>query len=501
MALNKMVTIFSEPELEFGYAQRLCHPRDGLTLFGPVDRHENSAPNCITWAILGTQKGIQLFRRWSQSMHRPAADAPDGNFRLWPLFPGFEAAFNATWADNPAFEHEMDEHDLIDKANRAEAHERCYHVVESYLSGIRALAKLDQRISVAICIVPDEVYTNCRPQSRIANPTGVHVSRKEVRSRKSGQGDLFNEYDVEQYHLSPDFRRQIKARAMEFDTPIQILRESTLRLEPSRFGGRELTPVSDRMWNMCTALYYKAGGKPWKLSSARNGVCYIGIAFRRADENGKPQTACCAAQMFLNTGDGIVFLGEYGPWYSPEDKQFRLPQEAARKMLQGVLDTYRSLGGKKLTEIFIHSRSSIGCEEFTGYKEACPSGANIYAVRVRTDRSGPRLFTSGTHPIARGAFWKISNSYGYLWASGYKDRLATYDGWEIPVPLSIKVEHGDAPVERVAQDILGLTKLNYNACRIGESMPVTVEFSDAVGEILISNPTITKRKHQFRYYI
>jgi hypothetical protein len=79
--------------------------------------------------------------------------------------------------------------------------------------------------------------------------------------------------------------------------------------------------------------------------------------------------------------------------------------------------------------------------------------------------------------------------------------VATYDGWEIPVPLRIDVQHGDAPIERVGQDIFGLTKLNYNACRLGDSEPVTVGFSDAVGEILVSNPHVTYRRPQFKYYI
>jgi hypothetical protein len=54
---------------------------------------------------------------------------------------------------------------------------------------------------------------------------------------------------------------------------------------------------------------------------------------------------------------------------------------------------------------------------------------------------------------------------------------------------------------RVCSDILGLTKLNYNACKLGESEPVTVGFSDAVGEILVSNPTVTRRLPQFKHYI
>jgi hypothetical protein len=30
---------------------------------------------------------------------------------------------------------------------------------------------------------------------------------------------------------------------------------------------------------------------------------------------------------------------------------------------------------------------------------------------------------------------------------------------------------------------------------------VTIEYSDAVGEILVSNPTVSERRPQFRFYI
>ena len=97
--------------------------------------------------------------------------------------------------------------------------------------------------------------------------------------------------------------------------------------------------------------------------------------------------------MFLDSGDGIVFLGEYGPWYSPEERLFHLSKNAAKKLLNGVLETYHQLEGKKLTEIFLHSRSSINNEEFAGYRQACPEGVRIVCVKVRLDRyKGLRLY-------------------------------------------------------------------------------------------------------------
>ena len=69
------------------------------------------------------------------------------------------------------------------------------------------------------------------------------------------------------------------------------------------------------------------------------------------------------------------------------------------------------------------------------------------------------------------------------------------------MPLRIDILHGDADIEQVSRDVLGLTKLNYNACQFGDRDPVTIGFSDAVGEILVANPLIKRAHPHFRYYI
>ncbi len=499
--MTKSIIPFNEPELEFRYSQRTKDPHDGLSLFGPYDADMPSHPGSMPYILLGTKSGINKFERWSSLMNSPAIDAPRDNWQLWPPFPGFEAAFCCHWPDKPVWQFEIDEEKLTEASRNAEKFERVYSVCNYFIEGIRRAAKLDEKIGVAICVIPDEIWANCRPKSRPSDPIVV-VSPHRIKSRKSGQLELFSGFNPEQFDLSPDFRRQLKARSMKHGIPLQIIRESTLRpSSENTWGERGLTPLSDRLWNLSAAIYYKCGGKPWRLVTAREGVCYIGIAFRRADLGENEGTACCAAQMFLNTGDGVVFLGDYGPWYSSETNQFHLDKPSARNLLEGVLKTYTDLGGKELNEIFLHSRSLISQEEFDGYSEACPSQIKLLGIRVRANRAGPRLFRTGTRPIIRGSFWKLNDKSGLLWGSGFKPRLGTYDGWETPVPLRIDIQHGDAPIERVAQDIFGLTKLNYNACRLGEAQPVTVGFSDAVGEILISNPAVSDRKPNFKFYI
>lgn len=498
--MNNEVLCLSEPPLEFRHGQDTEDPHDGLSLFGPYDVDFPSHPRNISYALVGTVEGMEAFSQWSRRIQ--SAVHPEGDPRLWPLFPGFEAAFACIWPEQPVHGVTIDPEKLGLAVSNLDQHKRTGGVVDFYIDAIGKQSKRDEPLDVVVCIVPDIVYQNCRPQSIVTEGVGYSVTTRIRRERESGQLDLLDSYAPQIYTYSPDFRRQIKARAMEYNIPIQIIRESTLRLTPQTDKKqRGLTTLSDRAWNLGVALYYKAGGKPWRLKSAREGVCYIGIAYRRKDPTSASKTACCAAQMFLDSGDGIVFMGEYGPWYSPDNNQFHISKGAAQRLLNGVLNTYKDLEGKPLKEVFLHCRSGIDHEEFEGFQSACPLGIKLVGIRVRQERNSLKLFREGGMPVIRGTLWKTNERSGYLWASGFKPRLGTYDGWEIPIPLRIDIQHGEASIENVAKDIFALTKLNYNACRLGESEPVTIGFSDAVGEILVSNPTVSYRSPKFKFYI
>jgi hypothetical protein len=56
-------------------------------------------------------------------------------------------------------------------------------------------------------------------------------------------------------------------------------------------------------------------------------------------------------------------------------------------------------------------------------------------------------------------------------------------------------------IEAVLRDVLGLTKLNYNSCRFGDGLPVTLRFADAIGEILTCGPIEGVPPLRFSHYI
>lgn len=492
---------FEETELEFTDGQRAAHPADGLSVFGPFASDGMSKLKQLNYAVIGTTMGVKLFGDFAAAMKHPLYCPSGKKELLWPHFPGMEEAFHVQWDGLPGAVETITERVLLDAAADNDPHKRGYGVVELYLEAMRKALKKDQSFQCFVCVVPELVWTNCRITKKyVKDGQGNRISSTEVNLRKGGQSNMFEEYPADQYNFSLDFRRQLKARAMELRVPVQIVRDTTLRLsDENRFGIRGLTPMADRAWNLGTAMYYKGVGKPWKLAGARKGVCYIGIAFKNETPGGR--NACCAAQMFLSSGDGMVFLGDFGPWYSPVSKQYYLPKEKASALLKQVLGSYDPVEAGPLTEIFLHCRSKINEEAYEGYKEACPPGVKLVVIRVAPEVGGIRIYRKGTRPVMRGTFWPVNEHRGFLWASGFAPRTATYAGSDLPVPLRLQVQYGEPDIVQVARDIFDLSKLNYNACKLGEDQPVTVKFSNAVGEILIANRNLPVRLPNFKYYI
>jgi hypothetical protein len=254
-------------------------------------------------------------------------------------------------------------------------------------------------------------------------------------------------------------------------------------------------------WNLATCAFYKAGGRPWKIDGVRDGVCYIGLVFKQDETQGDPRAACCAAQMFLDSGDGMVFKGAVGPWYSGKRGDFHLSRDAARQLVATALKAYKGRTPGPPAELFIHGQVEFSDEEWKGFSDAVNSGVtNLVGIKIRDDADF-RLFRSGTRPVLRGTAFIRHAKSAYLWTKGFAPRLKTYIGREVPRPVRIDIARGDANIEVVLRDILALTKLNYNTCLLGDGSPVTLRFADAVGEILTAGPNTGANPLPFKHYI
>jgi hypothetical protein len=497
-----------EPRLLFRHDQTMEDPRDGLTLFGPLDK---AKPYGVKVGVIGTRRGIDIYKRWVEWVQGPVFIQPPPPGR--PPFPGFGAAFQTPWESQAVVELEVGDEEIDKHLYLDDRHQRVYGTVDVFTSRIlRALKEEEDKPELWFVVVPDRIYKYCRPESNVEPSVRLQakVQFKTVGKARSfyENHSLFPEVDdaATAYFYEEHFHNQLKARLLDAMVLTQVAKESTLsnigREGDPGVVSADVRRQSEIAWNLSTGIFYKVGGRPWKVSSIREGVCYVGLVFKKDMSTGTTRNACCAAQMFLDSGDGVVFKGAVGPWYNEDTGDYHLSRSAAKALGQMVIESYKrkSKDGKPPREVFIHGRVRFESDEWAGFEEAAGSDTNIVGVRIRHEQN-LKMYRQGQNPILRGLAHIRGKRSAHLWTKGWTPRIQTYPGRGVPNPLIIELNKGDASIETVLQDILTLTKLNYNTCVFGDGMPITLKFANAVGEILTAGPIKDIPPLPFTHYI
>lgn len=494
----------SERLLEFGYRQQLDDPRDGLFLFGPLA--DERKPSEMRVGVVGTPRGLALYRSWVEAANGFIPSPASSSVHHIP-FPGFEATFRANWSPSPVVEIAISANEVASTIRGSSRHKAIFDTVTLFEEPIqRRLREDDLPIDLWFVVIPDEVWRLGRPLSRPSRAEVIYsadVLGARFARRLLKEPSLFPE-DMEAaqvYRFDLNFHHQLKARLLRARAVIQVVRESSLSFGEEQEGvRRRLQDPATLTWNLCTTAFFKAGGRPWKLADVRQGVCYVGLAFKTSDTDPTSGNACCGAQMFLDSGDGLVFKGAIGPWHSSQTHEFHLPEVEARNLMKSVLRSYIELHGAPPSEMFIHGRTRFDDNEWRGFSSAVPPETRLVGVRIVRSQD-MKVFRPGRTPVLRGSSFHLGWNRALLWTTGYIPQLSTYPGREVPNPLYIEVCRGEADLDTVLNDVLGLTKVNFNSCIFADGLPVTLRFADAVGEILTAAPGLDGPPLPFRHYI
>lgn len=291
-----------------------------------------------------------------------------------------------------------------------------------------------------------------------------------------------------------NLRRYIKAQliAQPNAVPVQLIRENTL----TREGRRSLQDKSMVAWNFVNACYYKNAGTPWSLDISDKNSCFIGISFNRVINSDNNNVRASIAQAFNYEGKGLVFIGKQFEW---DPHRFNTPAphltfEYASDLIAMILKEYERFNGVKPTRVVIHKTTdfwtgAINADfaETEGLKKGIKDtlGNDIYLDLVTIKSSKFKLLRSeGDYPVMRGTFLEVDRNYGVLYTTGYIPYFETYPGMHIPRPLDIIKFEGDSSITTLSQEILALTKLNFNNCNYYDGLPITIRFAQKVGEII-----------------
>jgi hypothetical protein len=495
MTLAIKLSHYDDPLLEFGSGE-YATPKDGLATAGPYSlRLGGSHQRQLRVGIVGTSATIRaadgLLQRLKGGLR---SDSP--NLALFPDFPPFVDVFACEL-------HRAPDAIVSDSALRSALGRRPRDAfvacIDLWAEGIESLSERDVVPDVVVCALPPELVERCRRIEQ-ALPARIrqHVQRNKA-LRNAGQGTLFDATEATSIEaaaeptvedlLYRDFRLALKARAMSARMPIQLLTEHAWDDEK-----RNEDPAT-RAWNLGVALFYKSGGIPWRTRPRTEETCFVGVSFHHLRTTHRHVVYSSVAQAFSSDGEGYALRGEARPW----DEQTRQPHMTAKQaeeLIRNVVDAYRARSGRSPLRLVIHKTSAYTDDERTGIMRALDS---VPLVQMLTLRDGDfRLMRQGTYPPHRGTACQVGDAR-YLFTVGYMPQVLTYPGPHIPVPLEVLGAGDD--FDGAVEDILALTKMNWNSAKSWGALPISLSFARKVGGVMAELPTDQSPNASFRYYM
>ena len=178
--------------------------------------------------------------------------------------------------------------------------------------------------------------------------------------------------------------------------------------------------------------------------------------FKRLQETSKQKGyACSAAQMFLDSGDGVVFRGNVGPWMSKNEKTFHLDRNSACLLLSMAINSYKDKHGVFPRELFIHGRTAFSDDEWNGFLDAIQKSpeTNLVGITIK-ENDGFKILknvedTKAQYGVLRGLSLFVDEKSGYLWTKGFIPKTETANHMEVAVPLYIEINRGESAIETV----------------------------------------------------
>jgi hypothetical protein len=286
-----------------------------------------------------------------------------------------------------------------------------------------------------------------------------------------------------------NFHHLLKAKGMSLRTPIQIVLPTTYdkqaKRKPTKRPGRTkvLQDEATRAWNLHTALYYKAGGTPWRLvrDSSQLTTCYIGVGFYKTRDISTLETS--VAQVFNQLGEGVIVRGGAAR-LSKEDRQPHVSAPDAKSLLSNALKVYRTHHKNFPARIVLHKTSRFNHDELDGFRAAVSENQIEQHDFLSIGESPIKLFRAGQYPPLRGTFLEVDRKVHVLYTRGSIPFFETYTGKYPPVPLLFRSEDTTETPKTFADEILALSKMNWNSTQFDGGDPITVRAARQVGSIL-----------------
>ncbi|MCH4247017.1 MAG: SIR2 family protein [Acinetobacter populi] len=314
---------------------------------------------------------------------------------------------------------------------------------------------------------------------------------------------------IKSEHEYFDLHDYIKAYAAQQGISTQFVREKTVN-----------TSQSCRVkWWLSLALYVKAMRTPWRLESIDNQTAFVGIGYsinKTIHSESHKRIILGCSHIYSARGEGMQFqlgrienpiIHNHNPYMSEEDAR-----RTGEKIRQMFFDAKMQLPRR----VVIHKRTAFTEEEQRGFIHGLEGVEDIELLEINFEDSfrylSSRLVNNNKleidgFPVARGTVIVQSPNTALLWVHGatpsaQNPSFKYFQGKRrIPVPLVIKRYVGQSDISQLTNEILGLSKMNWNTFDYYSRLPVTLESANDIARIGIYFNNFSSMSYDYRLLI
>jgi hypothetical protein len=480
------ISFLDEPQLEFGGSGRHIDIRFGIMEHGPLDRTRGTAPRRIRVGLVGSSETVEGTLAWLERCKHGVAAKASRQPNLFPRFPGFTAdlGFLSELVTEGQLQRALPRRTIRDVSLIPSHSQFVVEAVQAVLEEARYLTE-NTNPDVIVCAIPQEFL------SRIDDGENLGGQDEEAIESPSGPTLVFHDL--------------LKAKAMDLRKPIQVIRPTTFGARSPKPKGRRRKPrglqdEATRAWNFHTALYYKAGGIPWRLvrDSTEPMACFVGVSFYQNLDKSAMLTS--TAQVFNERGDGVIIRGGKAT-ISKIDRAPHLDEADAYMLLLDALKRYRSEHRTLPARVVVHKSSIFSDGEMSGFRAAVDEQDIDSADFLTLQGSDTKLYRAGIYPPWRGTLLSLDEQSHVLYTRGSVEFFAAYPGMYVPVPLLVRCQGVDQTPVALAAEILALTKMNWNSSQFDNMEPITLRTAKQVGDILKYVPPGGHLEPRYSYYM
>ena len=251
-------------------------------------------------------------------------------------------------------------------------------------------------------------------------------------------------------------------------------------------------------WWLSLALYVKAMRTPWLLDNLADDAAFVGLGFS-IDPNARrgDHIVLGCSHIYSSRGEGLQYrlskienpiIRRGNPFMSADD---------ARRVGETIRQLFFDARLQLPERVVLHKRTPFTKEEREGLRDGLTGVRRLDMLEIQVDHALRYMASvqkpdgrldEDNFPVRRGTAMKLDDCSALLWVHGATTALDPRFKYflgkrRIPAPLIVRRHAGRTPLQDLAGESLGLSKMNWNTFDLYTKLPATLESSGEIAKI------------------